>query len=102
MRWMSDNALRLLSHLIHGEMVREFGAWIVTKTYIITRRGVVVLSSSESVVDVTLGVTAASLGELTPSLEWWSRVSASAWSIYSEVRTRREVGILKDQLTNVS
>jgi hypothetical protein len=89
-RWMSDNAIKLLTHLIHGEMVKEFGAWIVTKTYTTSRRGIAVLTSSESVVDVTLGVTSAGLGELTPSAGWWSRASASAWSIHTEVSVRTQ------------
>jgi len=57
-RWMSDNATKLLTHPLHGEMVKEFGGWIVTKTYTTSRRGIAVLTSSESVVDVTLGVRA--------------------------------------------
>jgi len=87
-RWMSDNATKLLTHPLHGEMVKEFGGWIVTKTYTTSRRGIAVLTSSESVVDVTLGVTSAGLGELTPNAGWWSRASASAWSIHTEVSIR--------------
>jgi hypothetical protein len=87
---MSDSAIKLLTHPIHGEMVKEFGAWIVTKTYTTSRRGIAVLASSESVVDVTLGGTSAGLGELTPSAGWWARASASAWSIHTEVSVRTQ------------
>jgi hypothetical protein len=96
---MSANAAKLLTHPLHGEMVKEFGAWIVTKTYTTSRRGVAVLTSSESVVDVTLGVTSASSVELTPSAGWWSRASASAWSIHTEVRVRVDGRVVEHWLT---
>jgi hypothetical protein len=64
---MLPNAVKFLTHPLYGEMVKEFSAWIVTKTYTTSRRGIAVLTSSESVVDITLGATSAGLGELTPS-----------------------------------
>jgi hypothetical protein len=92
-RWMSANAKTLLAHPQHGEMVREFGAWIITKTYTTTRRAVAVLSSSEVVVNVSFGVTAANVGSLAPSAGWWNRASDSSFSIHSEVGncTKRKI-----------
>jgi len=43
-RWMAENAKTLTSHAVHGEMVRKFGAWIVTKTYTTKKRAAAVLA----------------------------------------------------------
>ena len=94
-KWMSDNSRALLQHPTHGEMIREFGAWIVTKTYTTTRRAVAVLSSTESVVNVTFGVTVANVGKLAPTAGWWNRASDSAWSMHTEVRRILENPILE-------
>ena len=83
---MSDNSPALLKHPKHGEMVGEFGAWIVTKTYSTTRRAAAVLQSKESAVDVTLSLSAQGAGNLTPTAGWWNHTSDSTWSIHNEVR----------------
>lgn len=43
------------------------------------------LSSSELVVNVSFGVTAANVGSLAPSAGWWNRAGDSSFSIHSEV-----------------
>ncbi|PMD37970.1 hypothetical protein L207DRAFT_462431 [Hyaloscypha variabilis F] len=82
--WMSDNATSLLAHAKHGEMVREFGAWIVTKTYTTTKRAVAVLTSKEAKVHVNFSVNMVE-ASLAPEVHWWNRTSDSAWSIHTDL-----------------
>jgi len=100
LNWMSQNAGKLLAHRSFGKMVKEYGIWVITKTYSVKRCALTVLTSEGSEVRVSFGGRASNAVALTPTASWWNGASSdSSWSIYSDVYSTRP--IIKQELSEL-
>ena len=80
--WLKNNARSVLEKF---EDTQTNGIWVVTSTYVATRRTLAVLSSCESEFTWTIRAEAAGAGRIAPGTGWLNSRQDGAWVEHDDV-----------------
>lgn len=84
LEWIAQNTNKLLEEWPDIKK-KEYSVWIITKTYVVEKCAIGLLTEENAATGGTLNLEVMDLVSLSPSARWWSSGGDGSWSVYSHV-----------------
>ncbi|KAL7910080.1 hypothetical protein GGI35DRAFT_447809 [Trichoderma velutinum] len=82
LHWMMDNEEKMLEK--YGDLLKQHGIWIVTKTYSTRRAAIAIMTTKSSAVEIGLQADLQGVLTLTPKSSWSNSNGSSCMEIHED------------------